>query len=129
MMVGRFRFVTELIGHDEDSAEAAWCPSGNELGALGGAPRPSEVPSTLVLEAMTQCAGLFLQRTHDSPGTYWVLSGVDDADVDRVDWDVEVTLECTVHKRSTRAAVLIVSAATDQGEVSHATILMHRIAF
>jgi hypothetical protein len=126
-MTEPFRLVTELTGYDADGAEAVWYPSGREFGVLGGVRRPSEVPGTLVLEAMTQCAGLFLQRTHDSPGTYWMLTGVDDADMDRIGWDAPVTLDCTVHKRSTRAAVLIVSAATDQGEVSHATILMHRI--
>jgi 3-hydroxymyristoyl/3-hydroxydecanoyl-(acyl carrier protein) dehydratase len=127
-MADPFRLVTELTGYDADGAQAVWHPSGGEFGALGEVPRPSEVPSILVLEAMTQCAGLFLQRTHDSPGTHWMLTGVDNADVDRVGWDDPVTLDCTVHKRSTRAAVLIVSAGTDQGEVSHATILMHRVA-
>ena len=127
-MAGPFRLVTELTGYDADGAEAVWYPTGVEFGVPGGVPRPPEVPGTLVLEAMTQCAGLFLQRTHDSPGTHWMLTGVDNADVDRIGWDVPLTLDCTVHKRSTRAAVLIVSAATDQGEVSHATILMHRVA-
>ena len=127
-MADPFRLVTELTGCDADGAEAVWYPTGSEFGVLGEVPRPSEVPCTLVFEAMTQCAGLFLQRTHDSPGTYWMLTGVDNADVDRIGWDVPVTLDCTVHKRSTRAAVLIVSAATDQGEVGHATILMHRVA-
>ncbi len=127
-MAGPFRMVTKLSGYDADGAGAVWYPNGGELGPLGEIGRPSEVPSTLVLEAMTQCAGLFLQRTHDAPGTYWVLTGVDNADVDRIGWDIEVTLDCTVHKRSTRAAVLLVSAAIDEGEVGHATILMHRVA-
>lgn len=56
-----------------------------------------------------------------------MLTGVDDADVDHIAWESDVALACTVYKRSARAAVLTVSAATEQGEVCHATILMHRI--
>lgn len=128
-MAGSFRFVTELTGHDADGGVAAWSPSGEEFGPLSAAPLPSKVPGTLVIEAMSQCAGLFLQLTHEVPGTAWMLTGVDDADVDHAEiaWGAEVTLLCAVHKRSARAAVLAVSAESHQGEVGHATILMHRI--
>jgi hypothetical protein len=128
MTSGPFRLITELTRCDAEGAEARWRPTGGEFGLLTGAPRPSQVPATLVLEALAQCAGLFLQRTHASASTYWMLTGVDGADVDHIEWDGEVTLACSVHKRSTRAAVLTVSAATEQGEVCHATILMHRIS-
>ena len=56
-MADPFRLVTELTGCDADGAEAVWCPTGSEFGVLGEVPRPSEVPCTLVFEAMTQCAG------------------------------------------------------------------------
>lgn len=127
MTAGPFRLVTELTRCGVEGAEARWRPTGRELGPPAGAPRPLGVPCTLVIEALAQTAGLFLQRTHASPGTHWMLTGVDDADVDHIDWDGEVILACTVHRRSTRAAVLIASAATDQGEVCHATILMIRV--
>lgn len=123
-----FRFVTELTWCNDEGAEAQWRPTEAGLGSPDGA-RPATIPGTLVLEALGQCAGLCLQTTDSAPGTtYWMLTGIDDADVDHIGWDREVTLTCTVHKRGTRAAVMIVSAATAHGEVCHATILMHRIA-
>ena len=122
-----FRFVTHLTRCDAEGAEAQWRPTGREFGPPTGDDRPAQVPGTLVIEALAQCAGLFLQGTHASSGTYWMLTGVDDADVDRIGWDSAVTLACTVRRRTTRAAVLTASAATDRGEVCHATILMVRV--
>ena len=128
MTVAPFRFVTELTWCNDEGAEAQWRPTGAEYGSPAGDARPATIPGTLVLEALGQCAGLCLQQTDDTPGTtYWMLTGVDDADVDHIGWDCELTLTCMVHSRGTRAAVVIVSAATVQGEVCHATILMHRI--
>ncbi len=122
-----FHFIRELVWCNDEGAEAVWRPTGDELGPLVGADRPPSIPGTLLLEALAQCAGLCLQRTHGTPGSHWMLTGVDDADVDHIGWGIRITLTCMVYKRSTRAAVLIVSAATGQGEVCHATILMHRI--
>lgn len=123
-----YLFITDLMWCDEDEAQALWQPSGDELGTTAGHSRPRRVPGTLVLEALAQCAGLFLRRTAEPPDeSHWMLTGVDNADVDDVSWDFALTLTCTLQKRGTSAAVLSVNAAAHQGEVCHATILMHRV--
>lgn len=127
MTTAPFLLVTELTWWDDEGAGAQWCPTGREFGPSSEADRPSRVPGTLVLEALTQCAGLFLRQTHTSPGSSWMLTGVDDSDVDHLRWGRELTLTCTVRRRSAHAAVLAVSAATEKGEVCHAMILMHRV--
>lgn len=123
-----YLFVNDLTWCDEDEAQAVWQPIGAELGPADGHNRPRHVPGTLVLEALAQCAGLFLRRTDEPPETsHWMLTGVDNADVDVVSWDFPLTLTCTIQKRGASAAVLNVNAASHLGEVCHATILMHRV--
>jgi 3-hydroxymyristoyl/3-hydroxydecanoyl-(acyl carrier protein) dehydratase len=126
-MTDSYRLVTELTGFDDDGAEASWCPAGGELGPAPLAQRPSTVPGTLVLEAMAQCAGVFLQRTDTTPGSHWMLTGIDNVDVDTIAWGAKLTLGCELRKRAARAAVLTVSATAFDGEVCHATIMMHRL--
>lgn len=126
MKAAPLRLVTELTQCDAKRAEARWRPNGGEFGTPAGYQRPSQVPGILVLEALAQCAGLLLQQTDVTPDTHWLLSGVDDADVNRIGWGDEVALACTLQRRSSRAAKLTATAATPQGEVCQAKILMVR---
>ncbi len=127
MTAAPFRLVTKLCGCDGERAEARWRPTCGELGAAGRHERPPHVPSILVLEALVQCAGLLLQETDGGPDSYWMLSGVDDADLVQIDWDDEVALACTVQRRSSRVATLTAMATAAQGVVvCRAQILMVR---
>ncbi len=121
-----FRLVAELTRCGAEGAEARWRPTGGELGTVPR-PRPQHVPSSLVLEALVECAGLLLQHIDGTPSMYWLLSGVDAADFAPTAWDHEIGLTCALLRRSSRAATLTVEATHDGHAVCHAQILMVRV--
>ncbi len=123
-----FRFIRELVWASDAGAAALWQPVGTELGAAAPGARPATVPGTLLLEAMVQCAGLCLARTTPRAEALWVLTGLDDADLGRIGWDIDVRLECTVRTRSDRAAVLDATGAIGDREVCRTTVRMQRVS-
>jgi 3-hydroxymyristoyl/3-hydroxydecanoyl-(acyl carrier protein) dehydratase len=126
-MTPPYRLVTHLSRCDGLRAEASWRPHGGELGAAQQRDRPAEVPGALVLEALTQCAGLMLCR--DEPdGAMWMLSGVDGARFGPVPWGEDVGLGCVLVRRSGPAAVVDARATVAAGPACEARLLLVRRA-
>jgi hypothetical protein len=118
--VRSFRLIADLTHWSADTGAARWRPGDLDLGAE----RPPTVPGILVLEALVQCAGLLLQRTDPDPTTFWMLVGVDDADVGVVQWDDEITMDCVIRQRTRRAATVVATAVARDLRVCRSGLLM-----
>jgi hypothetical protein len=119
---GPYRLELTFSHDTDDGARAVWRPTGREL---GGTEPPAQVPSFLVLEAMTQCAGELLRRGH--PDRYWMLGGIDGAEFAPVAPHADVILRCNVLRLTARTALVGVFASADR-TVSHARLLLVAVA-
>lgn len=125
-MSAPFRFVAGLTRWDGRRGGASWTPGGGELGPSDPTLLPSQVPGVLLLEALVQCAGLALERLGGSGTGVWVVGRIADAVVAELRWGEEVALECTVRRRSERAAEVAASATVGEVPAGRADILLVR---
>ena len=115
-----FRLIAALTEWTADRGAALWRPADVDLGGE----RPPRVPGALLLEALVQCAGMVLQQTDPDPTVFWMLAGVDDADVGVVAWHDEVIVDCTIRQRLQRAATVDANAVARDHLVCRAALLM-----